>query len=79
MKNTGQPAYRSLYSIVTKNLICKTAAGTALASHGFSHSAVYVWNNLPDNNREAKTCDIFVRKLENSEVIHSHPLIYTFG
>ena len=54
MKNTGQPAYlrqllqdyepvRSLRSS-TKNLNCKTAAGTVLTSRGFRHSAVYVWN-----------------------------------
>ena len=48
----------------TKSLICKTAAGTVLASCGFRHSAVYVCNNLPDNIREAKTCDIFKRKLK---------------
>ena len=65
MTNTGQPTYlrqllqdyepvRSLGSS-TKNLICKTAAGTVLASRGFRHSAVYFWNNLPDNIREAKT------------------------
>ena len=35
-----------------------------MASRGFRHSAVYLWNNLPDNNREAKTCDIFKRKLK---------------
>ena len=74
MKNTGQPAYlrqllqdyepvRSLRSS-TKNLICKTAAGTVLATRGFRHSAVYVWNNLPDNIREVKTCDLFERKLK---------------
>ena len=74
IKNTGYPAYlrqlqqdyepvRSLRSSTT-NLICKTATGAVLASHGFRHSAVYVWNNLPDNIREAKTCDIFKRKLK---------------
>jgi hypothetical protein len=74
VKNTSQPAYlrqllqdyepvRSLQSS-TKNWIFKTEAGTVLASRGVRHSAVYVWNNLPDNNREAKTCDIFKRKLK---------------
>lgn len=74
IKNTGQPTYlcqllqdyepvRSLRSS-TKNLICKTAAGTVLASRGFRHSAVSVWNNLTDNIREANTCDIFKRKLK---------------
>ena len=74
IKNTGQPAYlrqllqdyepvRSLRSS-TKNLICKTSAETVLASRGFRHLAVYVWNNLPDNIREAKTWDIFKRKLK---------------
>ena len=74
MKNTGQHAYlrqllqdykpvRSLRPS-TKNLICETAAGNVLASRGFRHSAVYVWNNLPDNIREAETCDILKRKLK---------------
>ena len=61
IENTGQPAYlrqllhdyepvRSLRSL-TRNLFCKTVARTVLASRGFRHSAVHVWNNLPDNIR----------------------------
>jgi len=53
-----------IYDRWQKNLICKSAFGTVLASHGIRHSAVYVWNNLPDNIREARTCEIFKRKLK---------------
>ena len=52
-------SFRSSYT----NWICKSAVRTVrvLASRGFRHSAVFVWNNLPDNVRDAKTCDIFKR------------------
>jgi len=82
--NTGQPASfvnscRTIYELVrslrlsTKNLICKSAVGTVFATRGFRHSAVYVWNNLPDNIRRAKTCDIFKRKLK------THLCVLAFG
>jgi len=37
---------------------------TALKSFGFRHSTASVWNKLPNNNRDAKTCDIFKRRLK---------------
>jgi len=37
----------------TNNLMCKSAVGTILAISGFRHSAVYVWNNLPENIRKS--------------------------
>ena len=72
VRNTGQPAcrrqflpdYEPVHSLrsLTKKLFRKTVAGTVLTSCGSRHSAVHVWNNLPDNIRETKTCDIFKRK-----------------
>ena len=74
IKNTGQPAYlrqilqdyvpvRSLRSS-SRNFICKSTVGTVLASRGFRHSAVAVWNNLLDDFRDSKTLNIFKRKLK---------------
>ena len=41
--------------------ILQSTIVTVLASRGFRHSAVHVWNNSPDNIHETKTCDIFKR------------------
>lgn len=70
IKNTGQPAYlrqilqdyvpvRSLRSS-SRNLLCKSTVGTVLASRGFRHSAVAVWNNLPEYIRDDKTLLTFL-------------------
>ena len=74
IKNTGQPVYlrdlvldyepvRTLRSS-SRNLICKSSVGTTLGSHGFRHSAAFVWNNMPDNIRRAESFNVFKRKLK---------------
>jgi hypothetical protein len=37
-------------------------AETVLATRGFRHSAVAVWNSLPDSVRDSSNIDIFKRK-----------------
>jgi len=55
--------FRSLPSS-SKILFCKRFVSTTLASGGFRHSADSVWNSLLNNIRDAKTCDIFKRRLK---------------
>jgi hypothetical protein len=63
IKSTGQPIYlrellsdyepvRTLRSS-SKRLLTVNVADTVLAAHGFRHSAVVVWNSLPDNIRHS--------------------------
>jgi len=48
----------------SKNLDCISSVSTALASHGIRRSAASVRNSLPNNIRDAKTCDIVKRRLK---------------
>jgi hypothetical protein len=37
---------------------------TVLATRGFRHSAVAVWNSLPDSTRDSSNIDIFKPKVK---------------
>ena len=74
IKSTGQPIYlrellsdyepvRTLRSS-SKRLLTVNVADTVLAAHGFRHSAVAVWNSLPDNIRNSTNIDCFKRNLK---------------
>ena len=74
IKSTGQPVYlrellsdyqpvRTLRSS-SKHLFTVNVAETALTARGFRHSAVAVWNSLPDSIRDSSTIDIFKRKVK---------------
>jgi hypothetical protein len=74
IKSTGQPAYlrellsdyqpvRTLRSS-SKHLLTVNVADTVLATRGFRHSAVAVWNSLPDSIRDSSNIDIFKRKVK---------------
>jgi len=39
-------------------------AVTVLATRGFRHSAVAVWNSLPDSSPDSSNLDIFKRKVK---------------
>jgi hypothetical protein len=73
IKSTGQPVYslellcdqpvRTLRSS-SKHLLTVNIAETVLATRGFRHSAVAVWNSLPDSIRDSSNIDIFKRKVK---------------
>ena len=74
IKSTGQPVYlrellsdyqpvRTLRSS-SKHLWTVNIAETVLATRGFRHSAVAVWNSPPDSIRDSSNIDIFKRKFE---------------
>ena len=50
---------RSISHLFTVNV-----AETVLTTRGFRHSAVAVWNNLPDSIRDSSNIDIFKRKVK---------------
>ena len=74
IKSMGQPVYlRDLLSDYepvrilrssSRRLLAVNVADTVLATRGFRHSAVAVWNSLPDNIRHAANTDIFKRNLK---------------
>jgi len=74
IKSTGQPTYlrellsdyqpvRTLRSS-SKHLLTVNVADTVLATRGFRHSEVAVWNSLPDSIRDSSNIDIFKRKVK---------------
>jgi len=74
IKSTGQLVYlrellydyqpvRALRSS-SKHLLTVNVAETVLATRGFRHSAVAVWNSLPDSIRKSSNIDIFKRKVK---------------
>jgi len=73
IKSTGQPVYlrellpdyqpvRTLRSS-SKHLLTVNVAKIVLATRGFRHSAVAVWNSLPDSIYESSNIDTFKRKV----------------
>ena len=84
IKSTGQPVYlrellsdyepvRTLRSS-SRRLLTVNVANTVLATRGFRHSAVSVWNSLPDSIRNSTNIHIFKRNVKHIYVIlHSPP------
>ena len=70
----GQPVYlRELLSdyppvhnlrFSSKHLLAFNIAETVLATRGFRHSAVAVWNSLPDSIHNSSNIDIFKREVK---------------
>jgi len=74
IKSTGQPVYlrellsdyepvRTLRSS-SRRLLTVNVANTVLATRGFRHSAVAVWNSLPDSIRNSTNIHIFKRNVK---------------
>jgi len=76
IESTDQPVYLgnllSYYEPVctprssSKRFLTANVADTVLAMRGFRHSAVAVWNRLPDNIRSSANIDIFKRWAKNN-------------